>query len=1644
MASDVPTPADRPAVPKSQFVRAEWIGAGKKYQSVPDFVSAKKLRLLTPPQSILDQFIPSASVPVAEFVKKALPDVEQSRLMRVHPDHVFSAQTPNVDLQVLARRDIPCSDDLTVLENAFGQAWFDGRAESIVDWRHNDGRERLPVWVIHFWRRLTPVVEAQKKWRASMSWLAARHQAKDSPNALRETLVYAQAMFDRLGWDIRNPYGGRSTTLASFLSTQWLTDDHVDMMCERTSDHVRADPILSTKVLVVGVVFSTYIRNLGNKAAGWQNSQTLQYVAHQIEEGNFELLVFPINLSNTHWIAGAYKIKEGIITYGDSLGHCMSPPRRFLENLQSYIARSSIGKKAVITHNQLEHGVQDDSYSCGICTVNTMSRAIFGSAVQLWQPGCREQLRVKQLLHFARACLESKKPDSSPVEEWSDARPACTPAPPPTRPDIVNLLNEGPAHAQPSDAASSEGAAPAHEPRALLPSSSPSSHQSRSLSPSRSRSPSPDRPRSLSPPHPSHSSPAASDSSDSDSDSPPSPPRARMPGHRSTVLPRKRRHASASEGSASEVEPDVERPATRRRVGGPTGYSRTAQRERENRAAARAGTAEVNPRKLELWRNHCRHRNPNVVFHPTDLRKAQHSNCKHWTTGRWLYDRSRFDGHVDNCKKRPVYTLFDAWQKGTPKATIVKPKKIPADNPPPPVRKPCPGIRGPAVERYIDRTMMTGGGAPSETALAHELHDGRDYASLTSEQKEEIQNIRLHQRRWVNSHHTKQVFATDCLKTISFVPGTSPEPCMCASCERVSHDKTFLTAVARPTPAKGDRKFTPARFRTGIFAEIYADTVGLFNLFSSEAKHSIPLEYAIGSLEGRYDDELFVGMMHALLVAHSKEERGVGMQNFQYMPAYDEFMHIVHTQSPSTANLLRTHLPMRSERSMREKTAREPKLPLTICPETFDRVDAQLEALGCKGEPVCTAVDDTTMTKKLGMYWDSVRQVYIATGGDKGPVQVADPETLRQRIENRKIDPSEKMRCFVLQVTTHPKALPILVAALPLPLKTDAQFLCEWSLQIINGLLDKQIRVVSYACDGTEVERSVQQLLLDASDGAPVVHTIYSLHSGVDPVTIRTVCIRQQHIALIRDSKHALKTFRNNLYSGARCLVIGDFPLVLEMLRGMVLESGSPLMQRDVLNPDRQDDNAARRLTSAATMDYIASTHPDWVGLAVYLFVAGELVDAYQSRSLTHSERLEMVLTAHFFVEAWITSLKVSQYPIKQYCISREALDITRLVVQGYISLFYIYRDQLGGTKPLMPWMHGTETVEHIFGEARKVEADFTYQSFIFNVPKMSSRMRNTILHARMSSKATASGYNHTYFDTESLDLAALQRFPDDMEVSELAAAAARQTDDLLRMCGIDPAQLEGLKRLMTPRRLPSLRQWFPRREDDHGDEEADGGGDEDDDTEDEGEESLCEQLQNLINREEAYRRDPNRPLRSAWDEREIEKLIHAAVALSIGDAMDENALYDDPGPSEVEIFTDHGAYLRAAENLPPVLTDERSLPVGHGPLKAEMLDLHVLADIRRSHQTYQAVAGIRTTAVRAQESAKQRTRRELLRRFNAVLKAGQEKRVGTGMIQKAHYTTAAHGKDQEMTGNAANAASALQRTAAQVTLSHNHACTNV
>ncbi len=55
-----------------------------------------------------------------------------------------------------------------------------------------------------------------------------------------------------------------------------------------------------------------------------------------------------------------------------------------------------------------------------------------------------------------------------------------------------------------------------------------------------------------------------------------------------------------------------------------------------------------------------------------------------------------------------------------------------------------------------------------------------------------------------------------------------------------------------------------------------------------------------------------------------------------------------------------------------------------------------------------------------------------------------------------------------------------------------------------------------------------------------------------------------------------------------------------------------------------------------------------------------------------------MVLRARFYLDAWERFIAVAQYKKAQYFISREALDITRIVIDGFLRLVYIFRDHVG------------------------------------------------------------------------------------------------------------------------------------------------------------------------------------------------------------------------------------------------------------------------------------------------------------------------------------------------------------------------------
>jgi hypothetical protein len=146
--------------------------------------------------------------------------------------------------------------------------------------------------------------------------------------------------------------------------------------------------------------------------------------------------------------------------------------------------------------------------------------------------------------------------------------------------------------------------------------------------------------------------------------------------------------------------------------------------------------------------------------------------------------------------------------------------------------------------------------------------------------------------------------------------------------------------------------------------------------------------------------------------------------------------------------------------------------------------------------------------------------------------------------------------------------------------------------------------------------------------------------------------------------------------------------------------------------------------------------------------------------------------------------------------------------------------------------------------------------------------MRQAILHAQTSDpKARAFGYNHTYFDLAGLDELALATFPSDSDIDLAAQAAADEADSLLRLLGLRPQQVRGLKQFIPA--LPTINSWFQDKAYDNEDDMND---------HDSEEESIsdAQELQRLLDQGEDTRLSSTQA-----EERELLNLTCAAFALT-------------------------------------------------------------------------------------------------------------------------------------------------------------------
>lgn len=451
-----------------------------------------------------------------------------------------------------------------------------------------------------------------------------------------------------------------------------------------------------------------------------------------------------------------------------------------------------------------------------------------------------------------------------------------------------------------------------------------------------------------------------------------------------------------------------------------------------------------------------------------------------------------------------------------------------------------------------------------------------------------------------------------------------------------------------------------------------------------------------------------------------------------------------------------------------------------------------------------------------------------------------------------------------------------MVAAIPIANSMKAPQLLDYHMKIINGLLDHDICVISYACDGTETERAMQRLFIARADRSETV-IIRHPHGGCRDLEVVISFYRGHPIAVMQDNKHFGKTGRNNLYSNAHLPVLGNFVAGYKDIRDAAMMKDSNLYMRDVEKVDRQDDNSALRLYSADTLSFLVTNFPEKKGTIAYLFIFGELVDAYQNRVISHHERVKMVLRARFFVDIWRQFLKEAGYNAK-YCISREALDILTFIVNGFLQLLIIYRDHLPGSWPMIPWLHSSEPCEHMFGEMRKIVKDFTVEDFLRMITKLRVKIRETCLHSEVSNaKQRAAGYAHTYFDAAGSNFAKLSHFPGNEELNELSVPALEEAESIWEMLGVSASLLRSLgeENHVLPS-AKSLLHGFSANNAASDEDESD-----DDNTEDSEDSPVANELQRLITLEETVftHRDDS-------DDQRLAQLRNAAIALSIDDSI--------------------------------------------------------------------------------------------------------------------------------------------------------------
>ncbi|CAB4415318.1 unnamed protein product [Rhizophagus irregularis] len=589
-------------------------------------------------------------------------------------------------------------------------------------------------------------------------------------------------------------------------------------------------------------------------------------------------------------------------------------------------------------------------------------------------------------------------------------------------------------------------------------------------------------------------------------------------------------------------------------------------------------------------------------------------------------------------------------------------------------RQVCCGLQSEQISLYIKRTPAQFGGSRRIEIIARELFPRLvrkkfSRKKLNYEEKRKLNRTLYAESTWQIDRSSNAVRSKVCT---GFAENDSS---ICNECSYIRSDKRLCTIIGRKAPLPENIKFTPKYYWEDSALKNHLQNIHLrdiWNLLNDDNEcnnNNVWISLADKALQGVFNHKpIFIGLCEVMNDAAERKIKNKGKQNIKYSEDFTSFLVILGDFSVRALDLFRQNLEGRCIQSIR-----------------FKRLIDTIQYNG----PIAAITDNTKLKSRLryspqlGCIVGSILPYNQTKVNNYGDI----PNIINCIKDHNAI--AKDVRAYILQVPL-PKFPPVVIALIPNTLKDTADDISRLHKKLIQEIAPRlQLHILTLGSDGAIVEFQAQEQIiatqtseqLSIHDDNLNIHFSCPLFDSVGPI------IR------IQDPKHAKKTARNAVMSGARLLTFETTSAQYSHFLSLIGRHDSIMYKNDVIKLDRQDDGAAYRTFCSANLRQCLTQNYE-----MQPEMNGELIDSFLNRCIASIERIRMAMMGFFFYIFGNFNIKTlaHKYPdfinINQNFLVSQTFSILTSLSQSMVLLVKAHREYYPQV-PLIPWMHGTSVL---------------------------------------------------------------------------------------------------------------------------------------------------------------------------------------------------------------------------------------------------------------------------------------------------------------------------------------------------------------